>query len=169
MCLSGRGRRVLHIPANRPRIGYRAFYVGTSPIVWPTFSSDNPWSPELAPEANCAPTLRNEYGLYCYKSFHSLERYFSHAPVAAEIEIWGKTVEHSDGYRASYARIRHFYVRLCSHWYNLQAWDKAITLAFALHGSYKLDVQPFLCRTVLPEQFGYPGEFTEDDIPYIGE
>ena len=66
-------------------------------------------------EANKKPTLNNPYGLHAFRSKKLLldacriditkPWFMPNLPIIGTIKIWGRVVEHENGYRAQYAEI----------------------------------------------------------------
>lgn len=102
-----------------PIRGYRTWRAGPAGGLLAVGIGPVPWSTEM--QAECrhhtrrlrhhhAPVADCSCGIYACNSLQALinERdlcRFKTKPIVGEVDLWGKIIEHQDGYRAEYARI----------------------------------------------------------------
>lgn len=76
--------------------------------VWKVWHSEE--FEALCDECGAAPTWGHTCGIYAVKNPDGVFRFQQRTPVVGRVEMWGNVIEHTNGYRASHARITDVWV-----------------------------------------------------------
>lgn len=116
MCLKGRGIRVHRVPKKRPIVAWRVWRL---PVNWHDFGLlrseyiNEMWElvektadiiPSM-PSTSGKNTRGYTSGIHAFKTEYGLTTSYPNYIIKGQVALWGKVVEHVNGYRAQHARI----------------------------------------------------------------
>ncbi len=88
-------------------IAWRAWHIRNDGELWSVVATDKSWSPDQPMRGDPA----GGYGIHAYKGPHGpvLDSYVTRGGdtlwVIGEVALWGDIIEHTEGYRAEFARV----------------------------------------------------------------
>lgn len=162
MCLKYSVQTACVVKKSAPVVGYRLFQIGDAKkynsLLWPMYKVTGTWHPQPkgVHRADRVPNPYNTNGLYMFKTLIRTYKHNSFPEVLGKVEMWGRCVEHADGWRGEYARIKWLYV--------LDNADIAGT-CLELNANYRLDVFPFAGQPAPRDVYRVRKMFTSDLLP----